>query len=149
MNEAEFTPPFDLTAVYVESEVERLTHFMKDFPLARTVYESAIIRVNQDPQTYFDAEAARQREFLTKSRVVSGVIYNNEDAAIKTSEFFKDPSFNLYGIELDLQTMSSDELRYHGAHYQAAFLLRLADEKEIVEGAEDMLRQISEPEGGN
>lgn len=65
------------------------------------------------------------------------------------SELYEDPSYLYYHPPLDLQSLTSKELLEQGAHYMDPFLVRLAHERAVVEGAERLLEELSEAEGNS
>ncbi len=60
------------------------------------------------------------------------------------SEFFREPPLRMWGEELELQDLSSEELMYYSSQFQYPFLLHRAHERQVVEGAEEMLRGLND-----
>lgn len=61
MNEFERSP-FDLTEEYVAEEMRRLDGLVYDYPFLGHLFESAKIDLMENPQDYFEREAARQKK---------------------------------------------------------------------------------------
>jgi len=60
------------------------------------------------------------------------------------SEFFREPPLRIWGEELELQDLSSEELMHYGSQFQYPFLIHRAHERQVVEGAEEMLKELND-----
>ena len=60
------------------------------------------------------------------------------------TEYFQEPPVRLWGEELDLQSMTSEELLHYGKLFKLPFLIIRAEERQVVEGAEDFLREVND-----